>query len=101
MNMNKTIAKILAIFFSIIYLLLFLLFFYGALICSFEIEPHTLSDFIFVFTWFLLPFSFLFSIYLMWSNYIKSRYKGSMQCCAIPFLAFLIFIAINTVFQRS
>ena len=97
MNGGKKAAKFFSAIFSAIYLLLFPPFFLGALIWYFATEPRHLPDFIITLVWFLLPFSLLLSIYSMWSNYRKDRYKAALLCCAIPFVAFAVFVAVNMV----
>ena len=97
MNDGKKAAKFFSAIFYAIYLLLFPPFFLGALIWYFATEPRHLPDFIITLVWFLLPFSLLLSIYSMWSNYRKDRYKAALLCCAIPFVAFAVFVAVNMV----
>ena len=95
MNDDKEAAKFFSQLFSVIYLLLFPLFFLGALIWYFATEPRHLPDFIITLVWFLLPFSMPLSIYSMWYNYRRDRYKASLWCGAIPFAALAIFVAVN------
>ena len=97
MNGGKKAAKFFSAIFSAIYLLLFPPFFLGALIWYFATEPRHLPGFIITLVWFLLPFSLLLSIYSMWSNYRRDRYKATLLSYTIPFAAFAIFLAVNAV----
>ena len=99
MSEDKEAAKFFSWLFSVIYILLLPLVFLAAFFWSAASDPSNLPDYIAVFACALVPFSIPLSIYLMWSNYRKDRYKATLLCCAIPFMAFAVFVAVASVIE--
>ena len=96
---DKTATKFLLLLFSVIYILLFPLLFLGAFFWSADSNPCNLLGYIAIFACFSIPFSIPLTICMMWFNYRKARYKAALLCCAIPFLAFGVFLAVNEVIE--
>ena len=99
MNSYKKTVKFLSLIFTAIYMLLLPFILFVAFFWSAASDPRTLPDYVTVFACALVPFSVPLSIYLMWSNYRKERYKATLLCYAIPFLAFAVFVAAASVIE--
>lgn len=99
MNANQTCAKYFAIISTIAYAMLFPISTWMALLWSASSDFSKTLEFFIIFSWFLVPISMPFSIYLMWSKYRTAKYKHTIISCALPFLAFVAFLVVNAVIR--
>jgi hypothetical protein len=76
---------------TVVYVLLFPVFFYMALFSMMVFDnPHmtTPLGLLIIFMTFWIPLSMPVSIYLMWSRYCRHQYKKAGFCCALPLITF-------------
>jgi hypothetical protein len=99
MNANQTRAKYFAVISTVIYGILFPLFTWMALLWSASSDSSKTLEFFTIFSWFWVPISMPFSIYLMWSKYRTGKYKHTIMSCALPFLAFAAFLIMNAAIR--
>lgn len=87
-----------SIFFTVLYSVLFIPFLAYAYLSPFVFHsPRTtvIRDFAFVFLAWLLPLSMPVSIFRMWANYNKGRYRRIRIFWALPILAVVVFVLID------
>ena len=101
MNANQTCAKYFAIIATISYGMLFPVFTWMALLWSVSSDPSKTLEFVIIFSWFLVPISMSFSIYLIWYKYRTGKYKHTIISCALPFLAFVAFLVVNAAIRAA
>jgi hypothetical protein len=99
MNATQTLAKYFAVISTVAYGMLFPVFTWMALLWSASSDSSKALEFFIIFSWFLVPISIPFSIYLMWSKYRTGKYKYAIISCALPLLAFAAFLAVNAAIR--
>jgi hypothetical protein len=99
MSVNQTRSKYFAVISTLIYGMLFPVFTWMALLWSASSDSSETLTFFIIFSWFLVPTSIPFSLYLMWSKYRTGKYKYTIISCALPLLAFVSFLVINAAIR--
>lgn len=98
----KRKAKICAVAWTIIYVLLFPLLSYFALLSAMIFDNPHLSipkGLFIIFTITLIPLSLPVSIELMWSTYICKEYGKTLLYWLVPWLTLIVVLAIDPIIQ--
>lgn len=96
MNTTQMSTKYFAVISTVAYGMLFPIFIWMALLWSASVEPYKA---LVIFSWFWIPISIPFSIYLMWSKYRAGKYKHTIISSLLPLLAFAAFLATNAAIR--
>ncbi|MGM0440215.1 MAG: hypothetical protein ACQEP8_03765 [Chlamydiota bacterium] len=89
----KKYTKLLAIFFTTVYAVLFPLFLYASssYVVVFDDPKITLPiGVMMIITGLLLPLSMPVSIYFIWSKYLRKQYEKVRLFCALPIATYFI-----------
>lgn len=87
-----------SIFFTVVYSILFIPFLGYAYLSPFMFHSPSATAirvFAFIFLAWLLPLSILVSIFRMWANYNKRRYRRIRIFWALPILTVVVFVLID------
>ena len=99
---DKKSAKNFATVWTVIYLMLFPFFLLMTLMSAMIFDSPSMTvpiglGYMFMISW--IPVSMAISIYLMWSNYCKGRYKKTRVFWIVPFLTIGVVIILNGILQ--
>jgi hypothetical protein len=97
--MEQTNFKPYIILSTIIYLLLFPIVLWMALLWGAAADPSSICDFLILFTWFWIPASIPLSIYFAWSRYCNRKYQHIRLFSLLPLLALGAFILVNVIIE--
>jgi len=100
---DRKAAKQWAVAWTIIYIILLPFFFYVALLSAMVFDNDRMPTwlglwFMFMVSW--LPLSMAASIYLMWSNYSRTRYRKTLFYGLLPFFIFAIIFILQTGLEK-
>lgn len=98
----KKKAKVCAILWTIIYVVLFPLLSYFALFSAMVFDsPHIslLNGLSIIFIISLIPLSLPVSIDLMWSSYVCEEYRKTLIFWSVPWLTFISVLALSALVQ--
>ncbi len=99
MNATQTRAKYFTVISTVAYGMLFPVFTWMALLWSASSDFSKALEFFIIFSWFWIPISIPFSIYLMWSRYRTGKYKHTIIFGTLPLLAFATFLVVNAAIR--
>ena len=97
---TKRSTKYWAVGSTIVYIVLFPVFFYMGLLSSMVFDCPRMTTFVgllIIFLTLLISLSMPVSIYLIWSRYQRGLYKKALFYCALPLITFVGVSLINVV----
>ena len=98
----KKRTKYLAVFSSVLYVLLFPFTCYGILLSVMAFDNPHMTRSIGLTIMFLagcIPLSIVFSLWSIWTSYSRGKHRQARLFCLLPLCAFGVFFVLNAFFQ--
>lgn len=99
MSINR--ARLVAIFFTIVWIILLIPFIYYSLYLNDLFKKQWWLQLLMLWIVFLPPLSIPVSIFAIWYNFFKGRFKEMYACCWIPLFFFMMTFAFTQVYTLT